>query len=118
MDRNEDMYSMHNNDLGFPTEDRKYCMLEERLKAVEGQGVIGMDVNNLGLEPEVRVPPKFEIPVLDKYNGTTCPKNHVKSYYHKMSVYSEDERLLIHFFQDTLSGASLELYMHLERTYV
>lgn len=37
MDRNEDMYCMNNNDLGFHTEDRKYHMLEERLKAVEGQ---------------------------------------------------------------------------------
>lgn len=118
MDRNEDMYSMHNSDLGFPTEDRKYCMLEERLKAVEGQGVFGMYVNDLGLVPGVRVTPKFKVHVLDKYTGTTCPKTHVKAYYRKMSVYSEDERLLMHFFQDSLSGASLEWYMHLERTYI
>lgn len=98
MVRNEDMYSMHNSDLGFPSEDKKYCMLEERLKAVEGQGVLGMDVNNLGLVLGVRVPPKFKVLVLDKYNNTFCSKTHMKAYYCKMYVYSKDERLLMHFF--------------------
>lgn len=118
MDHNKDMYSMHNSDLGFPIKDRKYHMLEERLKAVEVQGVWGMGVNNLGLVPGVRVPPKFKVHVLDKYNDTTCPKPHVKYYYRKMFVYSEDERLLMHFFRDSLSGASLEWCMHFERTYI
>lgn len=87
MDRNEDMYSMHNSDLGFPPEDRKYRMLEERLKAVGGQVVLGMDVNNLELVPEVRVQPKFKVHILDKYNITTYPKTYVKAYYYKMYVY-------------------------------
>ena len=93
-------------------------MLEERLKAVEGQGVLGMDVYDLGMVPGVRVPPKLKVHVLDKYNGITYPKTHVKAYYRKMSVYLEDERLLMHFFQASLSGESLEWYMHLERTYI
>ncbi|XP_050894768.1 uncharacterized protein LOC127101400 [Lathyrus oleraceus] len=66
-------------------------MLEKRLKVVEGQGVLGMNVNDLGLVAEVGVPPKFKVPILDKYNGTTCPKTHVKAYYYKMSMYSKDE---------------------------
>lgn len=77
-----------------------------------------MDVIDLGLVPEVRVPPKLKVLVLDKYNNTTCPKTHVKAYYRKMFIYSKDERLLMHFFQDNLSGASLEWYIHLERTYI
>lgn len=92
--------------------------MEERLKAVEGQGVLGMDVTDLGLVLGVRVPPKFKVPVFDEYTGTTCPKTHVIGYYRKMSAYSKDERLLMHFFQDSLDGASLEWYMHLERTYI
>ena len=109
---------MHSADLGMPAEDRKYRMLEERLKAVEGQGVLGMDITDLGLVPGVRVPPKFKVPSFDKYTGATCPRTHVKSYYRKMSVYSEDERMLMHFFQDSLTGAPLEWYMQLERTYI
>ena len=118
LDNHDDQYSMHSVDLGIPAEDRKYRMLEERLKAVEGQGVLGMDITDLGMVPGVRVPPKFKVPVFDKYTGATCPRTHVKSYYRKMSVYSEDERMLMHFFQDSLSGGPLEWYMQLERTYI
>ncbi|XP_058745783.1 uncharacterized protein LOC131618617 [Vicia villosa] len=35
-----------------------------------------------------------------------------------MHVYSEDEGLLMHFIQDSLTGASLEWYMRLERTHI
>ncbi|XP_058746156.1 uncharacterized protein LOC131619029 [Vicia villosa] len=65
--------------------------------------------------PGVRVPPKFKVPDFEKYKGNTCPKTHVRAYYRKMHVYSEDEGLLMHFFQDSLTGASLEWYMRLER---
>ncbi|XP_050895306.1 uncharacterized protein LOC127101923 [Lathyrus oleraceus] len=105
-------------DISAHANDKKYRMLEERLKSVEGQGVLWMDITDPGLVPGVRVPPKFKVPVLDKYTGTTCPKTHVRAYYCKMSAYFEDERLLMHFFQDNLAGASLEWYMHLERTYI
>lgn len=80
VDRNEDMYSMHNSDLSDHADDRKYRLLEERLKAVEGKGVLGMDITDLGLVPWVRVPPKFKVPILDKYIGITCPKTHVCAY--------------------------------------
>lgn len=109
---------MHDYDVSVHGEDKKYRLLEERLKAVEGKGALGMDLTDLGLVPGVKVPPKFKVPVFEKYNGTTCPKTHVRSYYRKMSVYSSDEKLLMHFFQDSLSGASLEWYMQLERIYV
>lgn len=36
VDHNEDMYSMHNSDISAHADDRKYRLLEERLKAVEG----------------------------------------------------------------------------------
>lgn len=71
-----------------------------------------MDITDLGLVPRVRVPPKFKTLVFDKYTGMTCPKTHVRYYF------SNDERLLMHLFQDSLVGASLEWYMQLERTYV
>lgn len=77
-----------------------------------------MDITDLGLVPGVRVPLKFKVHVFDKYTGITFPKTYVRAYYHKMSAYSKDERLLMHFFQDSLVGASLEWYMHLERIYI
>lgn len=32
----------------------------------------------LSLFPNVRLPPKFKMPALDKFDGTGCPKSHLK----------------------------------------
>ena len=92
--------------------------MEERLKAMEGQGVLGMDANDFGLVSGVKVPPKFKPPVFEKYNGSSCPITHATAYFQKMSVHTKDQGLLVHFFQDSLSGASLEWYMKLEKTHI
>ncbi|XP_058763479.1 uncharacterized protein LOC131636912 [Vicia villosa] len=93
---------------GAREEVERYHLIEECLRAVEVKGVLGMDINDLVLVPSVRIPPKFKVPSFDKYNGATCPMTHAKAYYRKMSVYSENEGFLMHFFQDSLAGASLE----------
>ncbi|KAI5396066.1 hypothetical protein KIW84_062310 [Lathyrus oleraceus] len=98
--------------------DHMFRRLEERLKVVEGQNALGVDVADLGLVPGVRVPPKFKVPVFDKYNGNSCPKTHVQAYFRKMIAYSDDEKLLLYFFQDSLAGASLEWYMRLDRAHI
>ena len=90
---------------------KKLHVLEERVRRFESQGAVGFDISDLGLVPGVRIPPKFKVPDFVKYKGTSCPKTHVKSFYWKMSAYSNDEKLLIHFFQDSLTGGSLEWYM-------
>lgn len=95
-DNNEDQYAVNN--LGFPAEDKKFRMIEDRLKAVKEQGTLGIDIADLGLEPGVKIPPKFKLPIFDKYTGNTCPKTHVRGYHRKMAAVSEDEKLLMHFF--------------------
>jgi len=44
----------------------------------------------------------------------TCPKNHLKMYCRKMGAHSRDEKLLMHFFQDSLAGAAVVWYTNLE----
>ena len=39
-----------------------------------------MDYDSLSLFPDVRLPPKFKMPTLDKFDGTGCPKSHLKMY--------------------------------------
>ena len=39
---------------------------------------------------------------------------HLKSYCNKMAEVVYDEKLLVHFFQDSLSGATLSWYMRLD----
>jgi len=93
----------------------KLDLIKERLRVVEGFGdypFAGM--TNLCLVPDVIIPPKFKVPVFDRYKGTTCPKNHLKMYCRKMGAYSRDEKLLMHFFQDSLAGAAVIWYTNFE----
>ena len=39
-----------------------------------------MDYQSLLLFPDVRLPPKFKMPTLDKFDGTGCPESHLKMY--------------------------------------
>ena len=54
--------------------------------------------------PDIAIPPKFKVPDFNKYKGTTCLKNHLKMYSRKMGAYTKDEKLLMHFFQESLTG--------------
>ena len=39
-----------------------------------------MDYESLSLFPDARLPPKFKMPTLDKFDWTGCPKSHLKMY--------------------------------------
>ena len=44
-----------------------------------------MDYDSLSLFPDVRLPPKFKMLTLDKFEGTNCLKSHLKMYILKCS---------------------------------
>src|SRR4051812_28423183 len=90
--------------------------LEERLKAVEGYDAFDVDTFEMSLVPDLTIPHKFKVPNFEKYKGLTCPRNHLRMYVRKMAAYAHDQKLMIHFFQDSLSGASVDWYMQLEKT--
>ncbi|XP_027915141.1 uncharacterized protein LOC114174501 [Vigna unguiculata] len=90
-------------------------ILEERLRAIEGGGNYGFgDVASLSLVRDVTIPHKFKVSEFEKYKGTTCPRSHLTMYCRKMTAYACDDKLLIHFFQDSLAGVALSWYTHLE----
>jgi len=94
-------------------------MLEERLKAIEGvQYYRAMNAADITLVPGIVIPSKFKVPDFEKYNGTRCPQEHLTSYVRKMAAYAYDDKLLIHFFQDSLFGAALRWYNQLDRVKV
>lgn len=96
----------------------KYKVLEERLKVIEGFNIFGVDAMRMCLVPDVTIPLKFKTPDFEKYKGVSCPKNHLRIFVRKMAAYAANEKLMMHSFQDSLSGAYLDWYMHLERTHV
>ncbi|KAI5437972.1 hypothetical protein KIW84_023920 [Lathyrus oleraceus] len=118
VDRQEDMFTLLSEDddvVRVEERDRKVDALAEKIRAMECQNSLGFDVTNMGLVEGLRIPYKFKAPSFDKYNGTSCPRTHVRAYYRKISAYTDDEKMWMYFFQDSLSGASLDWYMELKR---
>ena len=72
---------------------------------MEGIKTSGFDTAAMCLMPRVVIHPKFKVPDFDKYKGTSYPETHLHSYCRKMAAYAENELLLMHFFQDSLTGA-------------
>ena len=91
--------------------------LKARLKAIKGIDLYDpVRAAEMCLVLNVVVPKKFRVPEFIKYSGTQCPMTHLRSYCNKMDEVVHDEKLLMHFFQDSLSGATLSWYMRLDNT--
>ena len=74
-------------------------LIEERLKIMEGSDVYSLvDANKLSLVPDLVLPLKFKVPIIDKYDGTKCPSAHLFMYYQKMTGHMSNDKLLIHCF--------------------
>lgn len=92
----------------------KYQILEEEIHVIEGFSAHGLNARELCLVPNVVLPQKFKVPDFSKYKGLSCPRSHITMYCRKMASYIDNDELLIHYFQDSLYGASLNWYMNLE----
>jgi len=89
--------------------------LEKWLKAIEGgEDYAFASLEELFLVPNIITPPKFKVLDFDKYKGSTCPKNHLRMYCWKMGAYTKDEKLLIHFSQESLTRVAITWYTNLE----
>ena len=82
---------------------RRECKMEEL-----------MDYDTLSLFPIARLTPKFKMPTLDKFDGTSCLKSHLKMYMRAIQPLSATEEVLNQMFQNTLNGASLRLFLNLD----
>ena len=90
---------------------QKLELIEEKLKAAEGSNVYGLvDAYKMSLVLDLVLSPKFKVPSFDKYDGTKCPSAHLYMYCRKMTGYTSNDKLLIHCFQDSLSGSATTWY--------
>ncbi|KAI5427608.1 hypothetical protein KIW84_032858 [Lathyrus oleraceus] len=85
----------------------QFLELRKELKTLRGKDLFGKSAAELCLVPNVKVPVKFKVPDFEKYKGNTCPLSHLVMYARKMSTQTDNDQLLIHYFQDSLSGAAL-----------
>ncbi|KAK9996850.1 hypothetical protein SO802_021536 [Lithocarpus litseifolius] len=73
-----------------------------------------MDYNSLSLLPNARLPPKFKMPTLDKFDGTGCPKSYLKMYMRAMHPLGTTEEVLAQMFQGTLTRATFRWFLNLD----
>ncbi|RDX98702.1 hypothetical protein CR513_18346, partial [Mucuna pruriens] len=99
----------------MPHLEEKWQSLEERLRAVEGEDKYGLEATNLCLVLDVGLLVDFKTLKFDKYKGSSCPRVHLAMYCQKMVAHIYDDKILIHYFQDSLIGAAINWYVSLER---
>ena len=73
-----------------------------------------MDYDSLSLFPNARLPPKFKMPTLDKFDGTGCPKSHLKMYMRAMQPLGANEEVVSQMFQNTLTIAAFRWFLNLD----
>ena len=66
----------------------------------------------------MRLPPKFKMPTLDKFDRTGYPKPYLKMYIRAMQPLGATEELLVQMFQNTLTGAALRWFLNLDNAIV
>ena len=90
---------------------RKLELIEERLRMVEGSDAYSLvDASKMSLVPDLFLLPKFKVPTFHKYDGTKCLSAHLYMYCRKMTGHTSNDKLLIHYFQDSLTGSATRWY--------
>ncbi|XP_050909209.1 uncharacterized protein LOC127122980 [Lathyrus oleraceus] len=95
-----------------------FQILEKRLREMESDQVFGVAARDICLVSNLVIPAKFKTPDFDRYEGHTCHKSHLVMYYGKMASHVEDDKLMIHLFQDSLKGAPSKWYLSLGQSHI
>ena len=81
-------------------------------RAYKMEDLMGYD--SLSLFPNVRLPPKFKMPTLDKFDGTDCLKSHLKMYMRTIQPLGATKEVLAQMFQNTLTRVALRWFLNLD----
>ncbi|XP_050878200.1 uncharacterized protein LOC127082022 [Lathyrus oleraceus] len=85
---------------------------------MKGKNLFGKKAYDLCFVPNVKIPVKLKVLNFEKYKGNSCPQSHLTMYCRKMDTHIDDDKLLIHYFQDNLTGVTLKWYMGLDNAYI
>lgn len=73
------------------------------MREIEGDKVFGDVTREMLLVSDLVIPAKFKTLDFDKYRGHSCPESYMIMYYQKTEAYIENDKLMIHYFQDNLN---------------
>jgi hypothetical protein len=94
------------------TEQMEYIL--NKLTILEGnQGAI--DPAEFCIVTDLEIPRDFKIPDFSKYDGTGDPKVHVYMYTSRMGAYLKNDKLMMHYFQESLKDSAIRWYLNLDK---
>jgi hypothetical protein len=97
----------NNRSIG-PIDHDKRVVLEERLRAFEGNNLIDpVLAAKVFLVLNIMVPKEFKALDFVKYTRLECLNTHFWSYNSKMVEMIHNDKMLVYFFQDSLTGSAL-----------
>ncbi|CAL5185633.1 unnamed protein product [Lathyrus oleraceus] len=79
------------------------------VNAEQPQDTLELNALDMCLVPGLVIPVKFKAPEFEKYKGDGCPKHHLVMFCRKMTSHAHDDKLMIHCFQDSLTGGVIKL---------
>ncbi|KAI8547551.1 hypothetical protein RHMOL_Rhmol07G0204900 [Rhododendron molle] len=94
----------------------KLAQLEQSLARSERITSIGLDIDELCLFPNARLPKKFKPIDFAKFDGTGDPKAHLSSYIGALSIWGVEKDAMAQMFAQTLVGHALHWFTTLETT--
>ncbi|KAL3722177.1 hypothetical protein ACJRO7_034530 [Eucalyptus globulus] len=93
--------------------EKRLAKMEERLCVLQGYELKGAD--RLSPYTKTSFPENFQEPEFTrKYDGTGCPRTHLRYYMRKMARYADNVPIFIHTFQDSLEGIALTWFIALD----
>lgn len=89
----------------------KIDSLEKQIRQIKGaEAMSSVNFTDLCIYPNLKLPQKFKMPDFQKYDGKNCPMAHLRLYGVAMTQYSEDEKVLVQIFPNSLTGSALTWY--------
>ncbi|XP_038679910.1 uncharacterized protein LOC119981029 isoform X2 [Tripterygium wilfordii] len=93
----------------------QYKKMEKWMNSMEGFGPVGaLSPYKLCLVKDLIIPPDFKLPAFTLFDGTGIPLDHLTMYCRRMQPYVHDEKILIHFFQESLTGSATRWFTSLD----
>ncbi|KAI8542636.1 hypothetical protein RHMOL_Rhmol08G0153100 [Rhododendron molle] len=90
------------------------AQLEESIAKAEKVKAGGIDLDRLYLYPNARLPEKFKMPDLAKFDGSGDPRTHLYSYHAAMKLLAVEPGAMSQLFPQTLSGPAFHWFLSLD----
>ncbi|XP_077237171.1 uncharacterized protein LOC143878831 [Tasmannia lanceolata] len=93
---------------------KKFGKLAQEMEHMKVQGPKKFDVSELMMSSAVVLPHNFKVPDYDKYDGTGCPRNHVRWFIILSQQYGLNHEQMAQLFPISLIGIAKKWFLRLK----